>query len=154
MSTLYHYTAVALRPGSVIEPGNWGRMIRRYAYNPQDANGGWRLAFELLMESHRQLHTPALPGRMDSCFAFETLEVAKANENMGRWNVLYEVELVEPSAPSHRADMALISGWSVQDGANFIARVSSIATSYWAGVMGSNAEFLTRSPLRIVRRVQ
>lgn len=155
---LYHYAGIKPAPGSVIEPGNWGRMRNRYVYSPQDPTGGWRLAFELLMEQHRVKTDPTLASRLTSCFVFETLDHAReASQAMnGHWNVLYEVQLVEPSARVHRADLSLISAWAHKDDglpAPFADRALQIATAYWRGVVAGTPELVTASPLRVGRVV-
>ena len=50
----------------VVEPGNFGRMIRRYR---RDQFGdGWRMARELLFEQARQDFATSAPSRLNACF--------------------------------------------------------------------------------------
>ena len=154
MSTYFHYAGIKLAPGSVIEPGNWGRMIHLYPHNA-DPNNAWRLAMELVFEEARKRKDTRLPSRLSSCFVFESRESAQAaGQGMnGHWNVLYEVELVDPDLPRHRADFDLMTACMRQDGAVFLEKARAFAVSYWAGEVAGTPEVLTGSSLRVLRAV-
>jgi hypothetical protein len=157
--SFFHYSAIKLQPGSVIEPGNYGRMLRLYPQDPgpQGAGNGWKLAVELVFEQVRRDIDPALPGRLDSCFMFEKLADAQAGlQLLGfNFNLLYEVQLVDASAPVHRADIGLINAAYRFDQPlrAFWPKVHDLARSYWGGAIATTPELLTASPLRIVAKV-
>lgn len=155
-TTYFHYAGIKLAPGSIIEPGNWGRMVRLYPTNA-DANNAWRLARELVFEQVREREFPKLPSRLNSCFVFESRDHARSASNgmNGYWNLLYEVELVQPDLARHRGDFDLLSACMQADNTPFLAKATRSATSYWSGVIHSNVpEILTASPLRVIRSVQ
>lgn len=153
--SLYHYSAVQLQPGSVIDPGNYGRILRLYPHDGNPGNG-WKLAVELAFEAVRHEVNQTLPSRLDSCFYFDGLEHAQAGlQLLGfNMNLLYEVKLVNPEAPVHRAEIALINAaYRSEAHRSFWPKVQDLAKSYWAGAVASTPELLTTSPLKIVARV-
>lgn len=155
MTTYFHFTSVRLAPGSVIEPGNYGRVIRCYPHDGQAANG-WKLAVELAFESQRLVMDRELPSRLDSCFVFEDVHQAHAMKaSMGfHFNLLYEVELVDANARVHRADLGLINAcYRSEPNRLFWDKVHDAACSYWSGAIGTIPELLTLSPIRILREV-
>lgn len=93
-----------LAQGSVILPGNWGRLIRAY---------GWQHALalrEMALEDTRRSRFPHRPSRLDSAFVF--LSIAEAqdfrSQNGGFLkHILYRVTLCEPDAACHIADTRL-----------------------------------------------
>jgi hypothetical protein len=90
-----------LAPGSIIEPGNWGRIIRTM---------GWRhdLAIrEMALENARVLRFPHRPSRLDSVFVFLTADEARNFRSRIQafgHHILYRVRLADPSAVSHITD--------------------------------------------------
>ena len=62
---LYHYCPVPLENGSVITPGNWGRIIRQY---PMPDNCNAIVVKELLLENIRLRLYPSYPSRLESVF--------------------------------------------------------------------------------------
>lgn len=67
----YHLTMARLAPGSIIYPGNWGRLLRRYendSVTGQVFGNSWILARELKYELVRVQHYPSKPSRFDVAF--------------------------------------------------------------------------------------
>ena len=63
----FHLSGAMLEPGSLILPGNWGRVIR---------SAGWRHDYslrELALEDARVSRYPDRPSRLDAAFIFLTL---------------------------------------------------------------------------------
>lgn len=155
MTVYFHAATVQLRPGSVIDPGNYGRMLR--FYRNDGSNQGWKLATEMAFEAHRASSFPALPSRLDACFAFVDLASAIAGKPRlgGDWNLLYEVEMADEGASTHIGDFDLISrcyASNPHDG--FMQTVQDAAQSYWRGRPGiAIRELLTSSGLRVIRRI-
>lgn len=100
----YHLSGALLEAGSMISPGNWGRIIRLT---------GWRHAEaikEMALEYVRRLHFRDKPSRLECAFAFLTVD--EARNFRGRIagfgsHILYRVTLAAPDAPSHVADSRL-----------------------------------------------
>jgi hypothetical protein len=144
----FHLCSVQLAPGSVILPGNWGRIVSRYRQT--DPQAGWRVAMEQIFEAARLRVRPQAPGRLTSCFVFDSLDVAmQAAPRMGFVNMLYSVELVDPSAALHRADFDLITRCMTAENTAFMPKAMLAAEMYWSGEVSGAPEILTASSLRI-----
>ncbi|RVO78951.1 hypothetical protein [Sinorhizobium medicae] len=146
---LFHVAPIALRSGSVIEPGNFGRILALYRYNP--SNNGWMMARELAFEMERLRIAPEAPSRMQACFALPSLDEAQryrsANAHL---NVILEVELSEPEAACHYGFLQHFDGMHDQ---LFIATVKQRAEDYWTVKGEGDREVVTASGLRVVRQV-
>lgn len=142
---------LSLAGGSIVEPGNWGRVMRRQQWSHGNVVVG--TARELGLELIRREVAPNAPSRLDCAFAFLKGNGARQflASTPGRTDVVYEVELVEPDAPHLIADLSEFGALIQQPtGLEFAA----VATRYWAGTASTNpnAELLTLSPLRVLRR--
>ena len=145
----FHFNSTLLGNGSVIRPGNWGRIVRFVG------SGHPEWTREQKMEQIRQAEFPSLPSRWDCIFYFEDLIEAKFYQTSLGANcilLLYEVEIVDPSAPKHVADW---KGTGPYDSDEWARR-------YWRGdVMPGRGpapiplcrEALAMTPLRIVREL-
>jgi len=59
--TYYHCAPIALSAGSIIQPGNWGRIIRQYLSSD---GGTFAVGFrERILEDIRAMHYPEKPSR-------------------------------------------------------------------------------------------
>ena|SRR5437868_8328196 len=149
MKTYFHSAPLLLEPGAVIHPGNWGRILNCYT---QQQGNAWMLAREFVFESIRAAEFPNLPSRLSCAFAFEVLDHANQyRSNFSPWNPLYEVELVDESAPIHRAAFNLIVFPAAQ--VTFVPVAVELARKYWSGAEVQIVEILTRSALRVKRMV-
>jgi hypothetical protein len=150
MPAIFHFAPLRLGAGSLIQPGNFGRIVKRYVVSANDALGGWRLARELIFESARP---DGKPSRSSACFALPTRDDANKYRQFNDPNfiqVLHEVEIVDPSQPQHIAGLSwtdLPASGPVLDPMRFQA------TNYWNGVPGTlekGSELVTASALRVV----
>jgi len=145
MTKYYHSAPLALQAGSIIEPGNWGRILN--CYTSENGNA-WLLARELAFESIRSSDFKDLPSRLSSCFVFDNLDHANQYQReFSRWNSLYEVELVNETAPTHQGAFNLVSFPNNQT--EFLPVVINNARKYWAGEEIQVPEIITKSPLLI-----
>lgn len=94
---LYHYCPVPLENGSVITPGNWGRIIRQY---PMPDNCNAIVVKELLLENIRLRLYPSYPSRLDCAYVCIGEESAKEFKSRRELHFCYHVDLVSPSMPS------------------------------------------------------
>lgn len=146
MTTYYHSAPLHLAPESIIQPGNWGRILN--SYRQSHLNNAWLLAREMAFEAIRSSEFSGLPSRLSCAFVFESLEHATQYRNQfSPWNLIYEVEIVSPDAPSHRAAFNLVQ--FPGDQTEFLPVTVSLARKYWGGSDVEVAEILTMSPLRI-----
>ncbi|MCF1449970.1 DUF2441 domain-containing protein [Agrobacterium vitis] len=145
---LYHLAMFPLREGSIIEPGNFGRMLHLYKYA---TDNGWMVARELAFEMARLRVAPEAPSRLKACYALGSLEEARRYQDTNaRFNVMIEVELSEPDAPQHWGYMQHFDGFVQQE---FMPAVSIRADAYWSGVGTGDRELVTASGLRVLRMV-
>jgi hypothetical protein len=145
----FHFNSSLLAPGSIILPGNWGRIVRLLGSQHQE----W--AREDILETIRVAEFPMLPSRFDCIFYFATATEAEFfRSSRGTTNplILYEIELVDPTAPQHEADW---KGTGPYDSLEWARR-------YWRGDFmpgrgippeASCRETLAVTPLRIVRKM-
>ncbi len=148
----YHAAPIPLAPGSIILPGNWGRIISIIG----DQHPNWEL--EQIFEAVRKDIFVQLPSRLACCYctpnepALRTFveRAAKAKAT----SICYEVELVDPGAPRHTTDYWLVNRDFTQ------AELQDRAFHYWTGEFRKthedrpdfrSEEILTLSPLRIIR---
>jgi hypothetical protein len=146
--TLFHLSGGLFGPGSVIIPGNWGRILKAQSWQHAQA------AKEVMLETARLRVAPEKPSRLECCFAFLSPEEADRFRPYAGFvhHVLYEVELVDPEKGFSVCDIALMK----VDGP---LRVDW-ADAYWNGVVEiaetrppNIREILTLSALRIIRQL-
>lgn len=110
-----------------------------------------KLVREGALEQVRRDSFAQLPSRQACNYVFDDLAVAReSTAAFGPHFLLYEVKLVEPQAPIHRAAFNLLSG--VKSGTfkelnDYWVRV---AEDYWSGNSIEVPEILTASPIEIV----
>lgn len=147
----FHVCALPLAPGSIVEHGNWGRIIRCYLdikFPPQLLFMLREQTFELI----RLKHFSEKPSRFNSAFVFETLEQArnfKANENR-IFDLIYKVELTDPGKPLHLGCMRLIQ---LPTNGNILPQLEKNAKLYWRGNTIEQPEILTESNIRILEQI-
>ena len=145
---LFHSCPVLLQVGSIIAPGNFGRILR--LYKAQNANV--LLFRETTLENIRQKEFPTKPSRLSSTFALETLEEATffQTQVLKNFNVVYEVEWTDPGANKHRGDYNKVGPGP---DAPLLSAMPDVARAYWNGANVERAEVVSESALRILRVV-
>lgn len=124
----FHLNSTPLAPGSIILPGNWGRIIKRF---------GWqhgRAIYETFLEEIRAKHYPALPSRLESSFFFDDVGEARFYRDIDQGRsmmLLYEVKILD-SVPQHVTDWRHISPFGPLN--------ADWAHAYWSGKFGSPHE--------------
>jgi len=152
---LYHLAQLRLGPGSIIEPGNFGRLLGRYMPSAQRAFGNaWMLCRELIFE---QARPPELPSRFSCCFvlpALDDVNCFRPTADPNFQQVLHEVAIVDESLPQHRGARSLIA---MQDDVVFLGPMQAKAAKYWSGDPGEpdqGYELLTSSSLRVIKPLE
>lgn len=146
---MFHWSPIRLREGSIVEPGNFGRMIRRY--RPDQFGDGWRLARELLFEQAREAYAPKAPSRLNACFMCPTYDDAmryQAAYDPHFLQVLHEVEIVELGASQHSGALILLDE---NQNMSFLDSYRRQARDYWEGRGEGDRELFTASSIRVVR---
>lgn len=143
-SRLYHCAPIILGPGSIIHPGNWGRIKQQFEVD------GVSIAREVILEHIRQKEFSDKPSRLQANFACPTIETAKSYlDEFSKTNLIYEIELVEPAASHHTGDHKLC-----MKGFIGINGMEQIARDYWTAENSESPEFVTLSPLKVIKRIR
>jgi hypothetical protein len=156
---LFHLAPGRLGPDSIIEPGNWGRLLRRYE-NASTTNQlfgqVWILTRELVLELERERSFQDRPSRMMATFGFRTREHAeqyRAEHDRPRAQVLHRVELVEPTALRHEASLAMLR-WPAAN-TSFLDTMTTQAQAYCGGERVTVLEKSSRFPaLRVIESLE
>lgn len=145
MSTYFHCAPIPLARGSIICPGNWGRILRLYSVNIGSPNIAFR---ERVLEDIRTHEFPKKPSRLSSCFVLHTLAEAKHfRDTSQRLGIIYEVEPTQDPPCSHTANYLL------QPSLYYFEDIKIAARAYWDGKYQDHPETLFPVPIRILRCV-
>ena len=101
----FHSTGATLETGSIIRPGNWGRVVRLH---------GWRhdcALREMALEDARGVRFTNRPSRMECAFVCLSEVEGRAYQHANKItsHVLHEVELVEAAAEVFITSWGLVS---------------------------------------------
>jgi hypothetical protein len=145
----YFLCSYPLAPNSIIQPGNWGRILN--SYNLLNPNMYWLPLRELMFENIRLKEFPAKPSRFASTFLCESIEdaIAFRNATSRYFDLLYEISLVNPELQKHRGCLSLF------DNANQgnLIDLENRARNYWTGTNIQKPELISISPIRILRNI-
>ncbi len=144
----FHASPILLTPQSIILPGNWGRILKMYKRN----HAGEVLLREKILEDIRRRYYSKKPSRLNAIFLLETLEEARNFRNQSNpWNLIYEVEISDPSKPLHRGDYNKVSPHPNE---NYLEKIEEIAHAYWKGENIQRPEIVVESPIKIIQRIE
>lgn len=103
----FYACSYPLEPGSIVRPGNWGRILRLESITPQSS---WVILREQVFEAVRAREFPNCPSRLEATFLCETVQAIQSfQQTAGRpYDLCYEVELVDAHRPLHRTCMAIL----------------------------------------------
>lgn len=155
--SIFHMTAIRLEPGSIIKPGNWGRILRRYQRihaNNQSFGDPWILSRELIFEMVRRQSYPDKPSRWESAFCFlspDDIAPYRQVNDSGKLNIVYRVEIVDDDAPKHFGGLDALS-W-LPEGGVFVENYEAIAAMYWSQPLPGPQELVTTSRLRVLEEI-
>jgi Protein of unknown function (DUF2441) len=151
----FHFAPLRLASGSVIQPGNWGRLLKRQQVTQHNNVGmvPWHLTRELVFETIREHGFGKLPSRLGSAFVLPTrhdADIYRSHNDQNHFHILHEVDLVDLTAPVHRGWMSFLD----YQGGPFLEATRVQALQYWSGNKGDpekGEEIVTVSPLKIVK---
>lgn len=150
--TYFHIAPSLLEPGSIINPGNWGRIITFVGM------GHTSFSREILLEYARIRSFKDKPSRFSSNFACENLDEAKFyRQNTSQTtSVIYEVEVVNKHAKHHIGCYNMLPLVVNQYPSNH----EQIAHDYWNGNNSFSEcgnykcnELVIESPFKIISKV-
>jgi hypothetical protein len=157
----FHLSGAHLAIGSIIEPGNWGRILRFHGWRHSEA------LKEMALEHARLSRFKDRPSRLEGAFVFLTVDEARAfraNNSVFNSHILYRVTLVNPAAAFHITDLRLANplGLFRSDWADVYwqpfdpATIAVPGIENWSSMTGGLVqvrEMLTLSQLRIEERL-
>lgn len=163
MTNYFHVAPNLLGVGSVILPGNWGRVLRQYG----PGQGNEVLYRESIVEYIRQQEFPDKPSRFDSIFLLESLDEAILYRNLNaRTSVIYEVSVETTNKKMHRGsynfnlpDTIFVNGNqqfvqpSILNIEGLHIGMPKVARAYWSTNPSKNSEIVIDSPATITRIV-
>lgn len=142
----FHVAPTILGMGSIIMPGNWGRVIRLYNWEGSSLITTYR---ELALEQARMMIAPKAPSRLGCVYACETIEGAlKYRATNALTSLIYRVQKVDAASPVFRTSWALI-GSSPVEGASPLPVLGENIQRYWIGNPDNDVEVLIGGPVRV-----
>lgn len=152
MYKYFHSNRRVLRSGAIVEPGNYGRIVR------QSRENGPHWARETVLEAVRLAKFPTKPSRLSSCFATNNLDTALFyHRHHCPEGCLYAVEIEDLSLPIHFGDFNCI-----QPMPRRAETMEQIAEKYWNRSLRTTVaeypslvcdEVVTASRLRVISRI-
>jgi hypothetical protein len=145
--TYFHCSGTSLGVGSIIEPGNWGRMLN--LYEAAVGSGLPTNVFrEALLEQARQIYAPDKVSRLKAIFAVPTLPEAIAfRDQFQKTNIIYEVDPIDPESTPTAGDYQLATApYPVR----YFSSMFEFARRYWVDPP-QRVELLFACPMRVLR---
>jgi uncharacterized protein DUF2441 len=144
--TYFHCAPIGLAPGAVIQPGNWGRIIR--LYETADGQIAPNAIRESLLEFARQLYAPQKPSRLQCVFALPNLASAISFRNQHqRLSLIYEVVALADDPVTHIGDYELVIR---PYRGRYFQTMLDLARDYWTTPSPNNPEVLLPCPVQII----
>lgn len=152
MSEVFHVAPLMLGPGSVVLPGNWGRLLDEIGAD----HTSWER--ERVLESVRVQYFPDKPSRLNATFALLSLEEAQLYRRLCQPRcIIYRASFADLGARIHIGD------YNAVDPIHGTGRSrEEAAKRYWQGLDSTNIvghedikcrECVSASALVIVNRV-
>lgn len=142
----YHVTMGSLFPGDIINPERHAALYRQFQPGGPMPSPDFisSLCWELALEAARVAGSPTKPSRLESLFAWETLEAAyKFRERRGAEATVLAIEF-GPDTPMHRGDFDLLSIGNPS--VAYVDYMSQAATRYWIEPPVGTVELLVAGP--------
>lgn len=145
--TYFHCSGTSLAPGSIIEAGNWGRMLHLYE-SPIGSGLPSNVFREALLEQARQIYAPTKVSRLTAIYAVPTLaEAIMFRDQFQRTNIIYEVECTDREAEPTFGDYQLaVAPYPVR----YFSSMFDLARRYWID-MPQHVELLFACPMRVLK---
>jgi len=149
VTTYFFACSYPLALGCVVNPGNWGRIVRKY--RTDGFGNAWTLFREEVFEQVRVSEFATKPSRYDGIFLCESRTNLKHFiETNGRvMDLMYEVEIVDSTATIHRGCLSQL-GFAHQEN---LATFTTKAQAYWSANNVVNPEILVTSSIKVVQQV-
>lgn len=147
MDDYFFACSYPLAPGSIVDPGNWGRMIKKY--RTDGFGNAWVLFREEVFEEVRKTSFQSKPSRYSSIFLCESeADLREFIQTTSRvFDLIYQVEIVDSAAEIHRGCLSLLNFLPQEN----ISTFRDKAAAYWTGSPINKPEILVESSVRILR---
>ncbi len=150
----YHLCGTKLSVGSVILPGNWGRIIHKYPFPYIDQTHAINITQEYILEKIRLEYNPDLPSRLKSLFCCPNEESARNFSQLRSSDIIYKVHINDESLPLFYGSWSHVLPIRVVENQMFlIAELEQNAKLYWETdwltTSPTTAEIITLSPVTI-----
>ena len=148
-SKYYLGCSYPLEPGSVVLPGNWGRIVSMY--NTAGFGNAWIQFREDVFEKVRQDECPQKPSRLKSIFLCESQQSLQEflQQTNRALELMYEVALLDQQEPIHRGCLSLLDFQQREGLDSFTIK----ARNYWSAASVLRPEIATTSRVRIDARI-
>jgi hypothetical protein len=145
-ATYFHCCPVTLTPGSVIQPGNWGRILE--LYEPVNGQINLNAVNEGLLEWARQALAPTKPSRLKCLFALPSLQEAIDFRNKHqRSSVIHEVRPTEKNPKRHDGDYEIaITPYR----GRYFQPMLDFPRTYWTQPPAANHEILFECSIEVI----
>ncbi|QUE90452.1 DUF2441 domain-containing protein [Pseudomonas sp. SCA2728.1_7] len=142
----FHVAPILLGEGSIIEPGNWGRILKLYRGNAVNSV----LGREYVLEQIRASEFPDKPSRLNCIFLLRTLrEAVRYRDSESHLGLIYEVAVNTANAEVHFGDYDFGGAVSV---IQFLEGMPEVARKYWTEQPTNTVEILFPGPAVVVAR--
>ncbi len=151
---LYHVCSPNIGLPTIIPPGSFGRYVRSMRTgNLPDVQNARNLTWEVGLEIARLSLRPTAPSRLDCVFACPDLAAAEAfRHGFRKTGAIYAAELVDPNAPIHKADFALLqTNYAI--GTAYVDFYTERCRRYWTDASSGLAEVLCGGAVRLIERL-
>ena len=120
----YHVAPIQLEKGSIILPGNYGRIVTHTGYQHN------QYGREMLLEYIRFKHYSDKPSRLHSCFVCDNLDDIKFfMQHHCSTGIIYEVSFLDDQAKQHIGCFNCLPPLP----ARFNKNAENVAHDYWKG---------------------
>lgn len=146
----FHCSSARLGVGSIIMPGNWGRMLGLYTL--ANTNGlNINTYRESVLELSRKLYAPAKPSRLASVFTCPSQSEAVAFRDKHHvFDLIYEVMPEAEKFSTHVGDYELAFSPLPQPPTPYFSSIMDSAKSYWTIPATTSIEVLFDCPMKVI----
>lgn len=149
--TFFHVCTLILEPGSIIKPGNFGRVIQLYRQRDLNILPTRELCFEIV----RLKQYPDKPSRLSCLFLSPTLEHAvRYVRNHCFSSLIYEVEIIDPNVRIFHGEMSLLAAGMPDESTPVIPHLMGLASVYWRGISEITEQYLVESAIKIISTLE
>lgn len=140
MQEYFYATSSLLDIGSIVLPGNWGRLIKKIGASHN------RFLSEYILDNYRKNHYPNTISRLNSLFLCETkLDAENFINRTGRnTDLIYKGILIDPNPQLFKTN------WDLTNVFVPFEDIDNVCENYWNPKNYNNPEILTNSRFKVI----